>query len=407
MQAMSSREASIHRHWSSGKRGPYRAIVAIPARNEAELIGRCLLAMEKQSVAGHMAVGVLVLVNGTTDATYREAQCLAEQLRSIDIHLVEASLPPGRCDAGTARQCAARVACTLPARADAALFLTDADSIVPPDWLQRYGELIWQQGYDAVAGGVDVLIDAGAAFPHALQERIRWEKAHETRLDAIEAWLDPCPHDCWPRHYQASGANIAIRCDLCRTLARSQWPACGEDKALIAAVEARDGRVRHDTSLRVATSGRLFGRARGGMADTIRQRIIDPASPCDPRLERAECAGFRADMRRQWRDVHTGGAGDSLIRGMAKALALSVDTVWRASGIRRFGASWQWLEARSPRLQRKALGPADLPWQVLQADALLDCLGVPCDQRPVPVEPVITHSLRHEADAVTAVQAGA
>jgi hypothetical protein len=229
--AMPSLSASVRRRWASAERAPYKAIVVIPACNEAELIGRCLQAIAAQSVAEDETLAAFVFVNGTKDATYDEAVRVAQTLPSIDVHVLDANLPQAQRHAGTARQCAMQLACELPVLAQAVLFMTDADSVVPRHWVARYGELIWQHGYDAVAGGVDILNEAQTTFPHELEQRIHWEQTYEACLDALEAWLDPCAGDPWPRHYQASGANIAIRRELCKSLLCAQWPACGEDKA--------------------------------------------------------------------------------------------------------------------------------------------------------------------------------
>ena len=63
--------------------------------------------------------------------------------------------------------------------------------------------------------------------------------------------------------------------------------ACGEDRTLVSRLTAAGARVRHCLRTRVITSCRLEGRAAGGAADTMRQRIADPESFCDLVLEPA------------------------------------------------------------------------------------------------------------------------
>ncbi len=99
------------------------------------------------------------------------------------------------------------------------------------------------------------------------------------------ALVDPVPHDTWPRHYNASGANIALRVDALGGVDDFPPVAGSEDRLFVGQLEAHGRRVRHDTNIRARTSGRLFGRAVGGIADTLRKRIREPATPCDPRLE--------------------------------------------------------------------------------------------------------------------------
>ena len=73
----------------------------------------------------------------------------------------------------------------------------------------------------------------------------------------------------------------------------------GEDRAFVEAMLAHDLVVRHDPNLVVVTSGRLQGRAKGGVADTIRLRCDLPDSLCDDRLERLERVVARSMLRRR------------------------------------------------------------------------------------------------------------
>ena len=131
---------------------------------------------------------------------------------------------------------------------DGAVFTTDADSLPPPHWIASYSALI-HAGYDAVAGLARLLPEDMADIPRSLLQRRMSEERYEACLDALEAWLDPVAHNPWPRHYQASGANLAISVAAMRRVSDLCWPACGEDKWLVRSLEAHDGRVRHDTTL--------------------------------------------------------------------------------------------------------------------------------------------------------------
>ncbi|WP_457836115.1 hypothetical protein, partial [Staphylococcus aureus] len=62
----------------------------------------------------------------------------------------------------------------------------------------------------------------------------------------------------------------------------------GEDRAFADRLRRADCRIRHAPEVWVTVSGRIEGRAVGGMADTIRRRLSRPDTLLDDRLEPAE-----------------------------------------------------------------------------------------------------------------------
>ena len=115
---------------------------------------------------------------------------------------------------------------------EGALFTTDADSVVPRNWIERYRALL-ASGYDMVAGITDICAGDDSDMPRSLKARGRLEQRYERCLDALECRLDPVAHDPWPRHYQASGANLAARVSALDHLAGLAWPSHGEDVHLV------------------------------------------------------------------------------------------------------------------------------------------------------------------------------
>lgn len=354
-----------NRAWNDAR---LHCVVAIPARNEASRIGRCLDGLAAQDASSPF--GVLVLVNGSSDQTFAEAVARGRRAGSRPLKVIEATLPDERCDAGAARCLAMAWARQALAAEEGVVFTTDADSLPPPHWISAYSALI-HAGYDAVAGLARWLPEDMVDIPRSLLQRSLAEARYEACLDALESWLDPLPHNPWPRHYQASGANLAVSAAAMRRVEQMPWPACSEDKILVRTLEAGDGRVRHDTTLQVQTSGRLFGRARGGMADTMRKRILEPESPCDERLETVDKACFRARTRRLLRQLHGGHRQDASLQALSARLRLSSGALADALASTSFGAAWHRIENLSPKLDRQLLKPSQLAAQCARGEALL------------------------------------
>jgi hypothetical protein len=150
--------------------------------------------------------------------------------------------------------------------------------------------------------------------------------------------------------------------------------ALGEDRAFLAALRRIDARVRHAPEVTVVVSGRLEGRAAGGMADTMRRRILQQDDLLDDRLEPALDCLRRAAARRRfawvWRR-RDGGAAMCLARRLGVSAA-RMDACVQA---RFFGAGWDTLEAASPVLARRLVPRAEVGNEVAMAQAVLRRLG--------------------------------
>ena len=147
-------------------------------------------------------------------------------------------------------------------------------------------------------------------------------------LDDMAWVLDPEPHDPPPRHTEASGASLAVWAEAYRRVGGIPDIAAGEDRAFVRALWMVDARVRHDDTIRVTVSGRIVGRAQGGMADAIRRRIVKQDEFTDDLVEPAADAFRRYDLRnrarRGWRwSADSAIAGDLAISQRQLAHALS------------------------------------------------------------------------------------
>ncbi|GEP04949.1 glycosyltransferase [Methylobacterium oxalidis] len=345
-----------------------RAVVAIPARDEVERIGPCLHALARQEGIAAGSFGVLLFLNNCRDGTEAAVAALTPGL-SFRLRAIACEMPGAT--AGTARRAAMEAAADwLEAEAadEGAILTTDADSRVAPDWLARNLTGL-AAGADAVAGRIALDPAEAAALPESLHARGRLEAEYEALLTEIAARLDPEPHDPWPRHATESGATLAVRLSAYRQVGGLPPLPVGEDRALAAALRARNLRVRHDPDIVVLTSGRLEGRAPGGAADTMRLRCAAPDSPCDDRLEALPRALARVLAHRRLRRLHAGGRTFGGIS--AAALGISAETARAVAAEPSLGLARAALEAASPRLAARPLRPHALPRHIPPARGLL------------------------------------
>ncbi|MDQ6647009.1 MAG: glycosyltransferase [Pseudomonadota bacterium] len=353
-------------------------VIAVPVFNEAERIDRCVAALTAQcDRSGCLLpdgfVRVVLLTNNCTDGSY---ELIVEGMQhwQVALSVLDVSLPKSRRNAGCARRLANHAALDLVPQGSGLLFMTDADSSVPSQWVATYTSFL-RSGYDAVAGSVDLHPEDCADIPLSLHQRGQLEGRYSELLDRLDAFIDPLPHDPWPRHYNASGANIAVRVSALRGIDDFPDVACGEDRLFIRWLEAHGRRVRHDSETRVYTSGRLIGRATGGMADTLRKRVKVPNTPCDPRLEAVDRAHFRAvlraSIRRSWADP---AKRHALLQSWADLVGVDVALVSNTLDAKTFEAAWQNLEGAVPLLERHPLSPSELPREIRRAEHMMNSL---------------------------------
>lgn len=322
--------------------------VAIPACNEAALIGRCLDAIDRQTDAGRLVV--VVLANNCSDATAN----VARKRRGIDVRVIEHDFSTECRGAGHAR----RLAMTHAAEFGDIVLTTDADCMPDADWAIGHREA-FAAGADAVAGRVSADWDELRRHPpEALRTgALEWE--YLGLIGEAEDVFDSRAHDPAPRHAQRCGANIGITREMLGRVGGVPPLATGEDRALLAAVERVDGRVRHDPRPHVLASARTEGRASGGMAAALAWRL-SPDYRCDDQFAPADILVGR------WRSRHA--ARRAWERGETEVQtedgAISLD---RRAGT--FGAAW---EAVERRIFRPApLVPRDLPAQIARMRHLI------------------------------------
>ncbi|MGX1309143.1 hypothetical protein AB7M35_003901 [Amorphus suaedae] len=342
--------------------------IAIPARQEERRIGACLASVLASMRASGRPGGIVVLVNNSTDKTAARATAMLAD--SGVAHLVlEVALPDTMANAGTARRLALDLAA---AHVDphGALLTTDADTLVGLDWVGATLAAI-DVGADVVCGAIDVDPDEAAPILARMGRGYLSESEYVTHTIELGARLDTRPHDPFPPHRCAGGASLAFRQAVYRDTGGMPALPNGEDRAFVAAADARDWRVVCSAAARVTTSFRLTGRATGGMAETLAERLRGDDAPSDDLVEPAARAALRAWARGRLRAVADGPA--HLRADILSALDLDPadDPFGRT---RFFGEAWAIVEAESPRLARRRLSLAQVADELPAMRALVASL---------------------------------
>jgi glycosyltransferase involved in cell wall biosynthesis len=217
--------------------------VVVPAHDEESYLPACLEALSIAACRLDVVVDIVVVLDACVDASREAAR--AFRTVEIDSHNVGAARR-----AGFAPLLAGRPAGIPDERCW--LATTDADTIVPPDWLSRMLAYA-NEGWDAVAGTVRVTDWAQHWGPKAAQLQTIWRAEYHD-------------HD---HHAHVHGANLGLRADCYREVGGMPAVALSEDESLIAAIAAAGRRVRHAADLPVVTSSRSTPRAQGGFGTLL------------------------------------------------------------------------------------------------------------------------------------------
>lgn len=227
-------------------RGDWAVAVVVPARDEQRHVASCLRsvrrALERVGVAEHR---VVLVADRCRDRTAEVALAAVGD----DGLVVE------RQDGNVGAARAAGVAAALDGwdRAPERLWVasTDADTVVPPDWLERHLAHA-TTGVHGVAGVVD-LLDA----PRALEQRF------------LGRYLVGAPST----HPHVHGANLGVVADRYHRVGGWSPLPTGEDHDLWQRLRRSGARLVSDASSTVRTSARLRARAPDGFAGDLRALV--------------------------------------------------------------------------------------------------------------------------------------
>ena len=221
--------------------------VLIPARDEEQLIGRCLRSVlhARKRLPEQVTCDIVVVSDSSTDRTL----LIADQLLQSSAGLAVATEVQ---NVGRARALAAHLALARCPGSPERCWLanTDADCEVPEEWLlQQLAHA--EEGWSAVAGIVDV--DTFEEHDAGVKERFR--ESYLTFADGT--------------HPHVHGANLGLRADVYEEAGGWASLVTAEDHDLWGRVRELPVRCYADAKLCVLTSGRRVGRAPLGFAGAL------------------------------------------------------------------------------------------------------------------------------------------
>lgn len=237
--------------------------VVIPAKNEEDLVGRCIRSLASQTGIKPEEYEVLLVLDQCTDATAERALEAASDYPELRLALLDG---PGL-GAGHARRTGMERACERLlslGRPGALIASTDADTVVAPDWLERQ-LLTAANGARAIGGRIELLDDTGPS------EEIRsWrDRRGQARYLELLEQRDDSSAESRVEHWQFSGASMALTAEAYREVGGLEPRAALEDEYLEGALERCDIPIERPLDVRVSTSPRLAGRASRGLAKDL------------------------------------------------------------------------------------------------------------------------------------------
>jgi len=235
--------------------------VVVPARDEEALISSCLRSLAEQEDISFAEFEVLLVLDRCTDATEQRALEVAAEYPDLCLYSLEG---PGR-GAGHARRVGmeeARGRLMSLDRPNGLIASTDADTIVASNWLSVQLEAA-ARGAKAIGGHIELRDDVD------LPRGVSGWREEQGRLRQSEMLsppgLDDEPH-ARTEHWRFSGASLALTAVTYQEIGGLEPRAALEDEYLERTLESRGVPIERPLAVRVATSSRLVGRAKRGLA---------------------------------------------------------------------------------------------------------------------------------------------
>ena len=351
-----------------GQMAAWDAAIVIPAMDEEARLPACLdAAAASIRRATDLTLGIVLVVNNTSDATARRALNWAAAQDDLPFVLIDCTFSPAEAGAGAARRLGMDTACDH-VSAHGGLLTTDADTLVRDDWVLR--NLAELRKAELICGTVLGQADEARALPAAIAAHASVEKAFLMASIELVSRLDPQRHDPAPAHHSAGGASMAVSRRVYEIVGGMPALAMSEDRAFAERVDAHDLRILYSAAAIVETSCRMTGRTGGGMAGALRARATEPDPLADQWLETADKLtlrhGLRARLRASWPDA------DALYATLLDMFgSLHAEAIMAHPPGRYFGAFFATLELRTPDLVRQRLRLSDCRRELPKLRALL------------------------------------
>ena len=319
--------------------------VIVPVRNEAATLTATLAALVNQIGLNAKRLDreryeIILLANNCSDRSAAIAHQFAEGYPDLNLHIVEKTLPIAEAHIGRVRQMLMNEAYQRLSglgHKRGVIASTDGDSQVSPTWIAAILHEI-ALGADAVGGRI-VLDPSGLSrlSTHARACHLR-EVGYRSLIAELESYLDPDPHNPFPRHYQNYGASLAVTAEIYAQAGGLPLVRSPEDVALYKALLRVNARFRHSPIVRVTTSARQTGRTQMGLANQLSEWTAMGRQPF--LVESAEAIVTRLRARQQLRNLWL-----QILNGYQPAL-MSVELI--ASAL-KISAQWLMQELSQPQ----------------------------------------------------------
>lgn len=243
--------------------------IAVPVRDEEHGLPHLLSSLAAQTGVDGTDLRIHLLFDGCADRGIDVARAFFE---SHPIKggwsVIERSPEPS---AGRARRAAVDLARQCQCQDGPEIILTsDADTVPETDWIAA--AVADLREVDVVAGYT--VRDATTLLPARDTLEDYLERLHDLRRR-----IDPVDYDPAPSHPWVGGANLGIRLSAYQRLGGFADMESGEDRDFVDRARHDGLRVRHSRRMRVRTSSRLDGRAKGGLADALRHMAHETDEP--------------------------------------------------------------------------------------------------------------------------------
>ena len=247
--------------------------IILPVKDEAECIVETLTALKDQidpegKELDKSIYEVLVLVNNCSDNSYELCLHFQEQCPQFRLHICPITIPQDQAHIGTVRKLLMDEACSRLmslGNGKGIIVSTDGDSQVDAQWIYHILHEM-DKGVDVVSGRIIPRdIPLASKWPHLRDVNYRF------LVSRLEALIDPCPADPWPRHFQCYGPSIAVTCEMYNKVGGIKAIPFLEDEEFRKALKRVDAKIRKSPKVKIYTSSRLVGRVAFGFSVQLNQ----------------------------------------------------------------------------------------------------------------------------------------